>query len=90
MAGFLNIPNGPITLTNATVPGCLIGASDDLTVTDISIADGKSTDQGEATGDLETAQKEREGGRGRKQTEPLPPGGAIDREQILKVMVCGL
>lgn len=33
-----------MTLTNATVPGCLVGSTDDLTSADISIRDGKITD----------------------------------------------
>ena len=44
MPGFRDIPEGHVTLADATVPGCLIGSGDDLTVTDISIKDGKITD----------------------------------------------
>ena len=43
--GFRDIPEGHITLANATVPGCLVGSDADLTTTDLSIKDGKLTDQ---------------------------------------------
>ena len=44
MGGFLNIPEGHVTLKNATVPGCLIGSENDLDQIDISIRDGQITD----------------------------------------------
>ncbi len=44
MPSFRNIPEGHVTLANATVPGCLLGSDADLTVTDISIRDGRITD----------------------------------------------
>ena len=44
MSGFKDIPEGHITLANATVPGCLIGADSDLVTTDISLKDGQITD----------------------------------------------
>ncbi|MEM6386535.1 MAG: cytosine deaminase [Pseudomonadota bacterium] len=44
MKGFKDIPKGHITLKNVTVPGCVIGAGDDLVTTDISIVDGTITD----------------------------------------------
>ncbi|MEO1537138.1 MAG: cytosine deaminase [Pseudomonadota bacterium] len=40
MHGFTTIPEGHITLTNATVPGCLIGSSEDLVATDLFLRDG--------------------------------------------------
>ncbi|MXQ09097.1 cytosine deaminase [Alphaproteobacteria bacterium GH1-50] len=46
MAGFRNIPEGPIRLMNVTVPGCLIGASDALVLSDISIANGEIVETG--------------------------------------------
>jgi cytosine deaminase len=44
MQGFREIPEGHVTLADATVPGCLVGSEVDLTVTDISIRDGRITD----------------------------------------------
>lgn len=44
MKGFREIPEGHVTLANATVPGCMVGAEDDLTVIDLSIKDGRITD----------------------------------------------
>ena len=44
MGGFRNIPEGHVTLKNATVPGCLIGSENDLDQIDISIRDGQITD----------------------------------------------
>ena len=44
MPGFRNIPEGHVTLTNATVPGCLVGADAELVTTDISLKDGHITD----------------------------------------------
>ncbi|MEM9427435.1 MAG: cytosine deaminase [Pseudomonadota bacterium] len=44
MKGFRTIPEGHVTLANATVPGCMVGSEDDLTVTDISLKDGQITD----------------------------------------------
>lgn len=44
MAGFQSIPEGHVTLTNLTVPGCLVGSDKDLVQTDISLKDGQITD----------------------------------------------
>ncbi|MEM7718326.1 MAG: cytosine deaminase [Pseudomonadota bacterium] len=44
MQGFRIIPEGHVTLENVTVPGCVIGTADDLTVCNISIKDGQITD----------------------------------------------
>ena len=38
---FLTLPDGPVRLRNVTLPGCLIGSSYDLVVSDLSIADGR-------------------------------------------------
>lgn len=38
---FRTLPNGPITLSNVTVPGCLLGREGDLIRTDISIVEGR-------------------------------------------------
>jgi cytosine/creatinine deaminase len=40
MTNFLHLPHGPVTLTNVTVPACLLGQDGDLILTEISIADG--------------------------------------------------
>jgi cytosine/creatinine deaminase len=40
MTSFLNLPKGPVTLENVTVPSCLIGVEGHLTRTNISVADG--------------------------------------------------
>jgi cytosine/creatinine deaminase len=40
MTDFLHLPHGPVTLTNVTVPACLLGQQGDLIRTEISIADG--------------------------------------------------
>jgi cytosine deaminase len=53
--GFRDIPEGHVTLKKATVPGCLLGNSDDLTVTDISLKDGWITDEPGAPVDLARA-----------------------------------
>ncbi|MCG6885569.1 MAG: cytosine deaminase, partial [Silicimonas sp.] len=53
--GFRDIPEGHVTLKKATVPGCLLGNSDDLTVTDISLKDGRITDEPGAPVDLARA-----------------------------------
>lgn len=45
MTGFRNIPDGHVTLANATVPGCLLGHADDLVIADVSIKDGKFTNE---------------------------------------------
>ncbi len=37
------LPEGPVTLTDATIPACLLGQSGDLVRTDLSIADGQIT-----------------------------------------------
>ncbi len=37
---FMQLPGGPITLMNVTVPACLLGQGGDLTKTNISLADG--------------------------------------------------
>jgi cytosine deaminase len=37
---FLALPSGPVTLSNVTVPACLLGQPGDLVRTEISIADG--------------------------------------------------
>ncbi len=44
MSGFKDIPDRHVTLANLTVPGCLIGVDDDLTLTDISLKNGEITD----------------------------------------------
>ncbi|MEM7752894.1 MAG: cytosine deaminase, partial [Pseudomonadota bacterium] len=44
MPGFRDIPEGHVTLANATVPGCMVGSTQDLTVADISIRNGQITD----------------------------------------------
>jgi cytosine deaminase len=43
MAGFVAIPDGPVTLCNVTVSGCLVGRREDLAVIDLSMADGRLT-----------------------------------------------
>ncbi|MGL5009643.1 MAG: amidohydrolase family protein, partial [Paracoccaceae bacterium] len=40
MMDFLNLPKGPVTLENITVPACLVGVPGNLIRTNISIADG--------------------------------------------------
>ena len=44
---------GPVRLRNVTVPGCLIGRSEDLIVTDMTIADGKIAERGGVDIDME-------------------------------------
>ncbi len=44
MGAFANIPSGHVTLTNLTVPGCLVGAPEALVTRDISISEGHFTD----------------------------------------------
>ncbi len=44
MRGFRDIPEGHVTLQNATVPGCWVGETGALATVDISIQDGKITD----------------------------------------------
>ncbi|NNK65830.1 MAG: cytosine deaminase [Rhodobacteraceae bacterium] len=39
--GFKTLPDGPITLTNVTVPACLLGEAGDLARIDLSIAEGR-------------------------------------------------
>lgn len=41
---FLSLPKDAVTLTNVTVPACLLGQDGDLVSTEISIADGKIAD----------------------------------------------
>src|SRR6056297_1277157 len=41
---FLSLPKDAVTLTNVTVPACLLGQDGDLVTTEISIADGKIAD----------------------------------------------
>ena len=41
MMDFTHLPHGDITLTNVTVPACLIGQEGDLVRTDISISNGR-------------------------------------------------
>ena len=50
-----DISGGHVTLQNATVPGCLIGANDDLVVTDLSLKDGKITEARGAPFNLDRA-----------------------------------
>ncbi|MEM9476162.1 MAG: cytosine deaminase [Pseudomonadota bacterium] len=38
------LPDGPLTLTDVTIPGCFLGQDDPLIRTTLSIADGKITD----------------------------------------------
>ncbi len=38
---FRTLPDGPVTLSNVTVPACLLGRPGSLVRTDISVADGK-------------------------------------------------
>ena len=38
---FRTLPPGPVTLTNVTVPACLLGRPGDLVRTEISVADGR-------------------------------------------------
>ena len=44
MRGFRDLPGGPFTLADVTVPACLIGAEGDLARTDLHVADGRLTD----------------------------------------------
>ncbi len=46
MMDFMSLPTGPLTLSNVTVPACLIGRSGNLVRTDIGIADGVITEPG--------------------------------------------
>ena len=39
--GFLDLPDGPVTLANARVPGCLVGAAETFVTRDLSVADGR-------------------------------------------------
>ncbi len=55
MQGFRHIPEGHVTLQNVTVPGCCVGADDDLIVTDISIKDGNISEDVGAPVDMERA-----------------------------------
>jgi cytosine/creatinine deaminase len=41
MMDFRRLPNGPVTLTNVTVPACLMSQPGDLIRTDLSLADGR-------------------------------------------------
>lgn len=45
--------DGPLRLRNVTVPGCLIGAPDDLVVTNLTIGDGKIMARGGTDVDME-------------------------------------
>lgn len=42
---FLDLPPGPVTLKNLTVPACFVAGSGDLTMRDLHIQDGKISDQ---------------------------------------------
>jgi cytosine deaminase len=44
MTDFRTLPAGPVTLTNVTVPACLLGQPGSLVRTSISIADGRLSD----------------------------------------------
>jgi cytosine deaminase len=44
MTDFRTLPEGPVTLTNVTVPACLVGQSGSLVRASLSIADGRITD----------------------------------------------
>jgi cytosine deaminase len=44
MTDFMSLPEGPFTLTNVTVPACLLGLPGSLVRTSISIADGRIAD----------------------------------------------
>jgi len=46
MMGFRTLPEGPLHLQNVTIPGVYLGQTDDLVVTDISVANGKITEGG--------------------------------------------
>ncbi|SES20477.1 cytosine deaminase [Tranquillimonas rosea] len=49
MTDFLSLPDGgPVTLADASVPGCLVGSSADLVRRDITVADGRIA-EGEGT-----------------------------------------
>ena len=52
MSGFRTLPDGPLRLTNLTVPACLIGAPGDLAPIDLSIADGRIVEAGGAEVDM--------------------------------------
>ncbi|MCV6596666.1 MAG: cytosine deaminase [Mangrovicoccus sp.] len=43
--GFLNLPEGPVTLANATLPACVLGQQGDFTRGDLHIAEGRISDQ---------------------------------------------
>ncbi len=55
MQGFRDFPEGHITLKNATVPGCCVGADEDLVTTDISINAGKISESPGTPVDLANA-----------------------------------
>ncbi|MEM1361178.1 MAG: cytosine deaminase [Pseudomonadota bacterium] len=42
---FIELPEGPVTLANATVPSCLLGQEGDLMRLDLHLADGKISDK---------------------------------------------
>ncbi|WP_108263522.1 cytosine deaminase [Mangrovicoccus ximenensis] len=43
MTSFKTLPDGPLTLRNVTVPGCILQSPQDLVRTDLHIADGRLT-----------------------------------------------
>lgn len=45
MTPFKMLPDGPVTLQNVTVPGCLVQSPKDLIRCDLSLADGRITEQ---------------------------------------------
>ncbi len=55
MGSFATIPEGPITLKNLTVPGCLVGATEDLVTRDIAISDGVIVASADAEIDMSRA-----------------------------------
>ncbi|MBE3637738.1 cytosine deaminase [Mangrovicoccus algicola] len=44
MTSFKTLPEGPVTLRNVTVPGCILQSPQDLIRTDLHVADGRLTD----------------------------------------------
>lgn len=44
MMDFKQLPTGPYSLSNVTVPGCFLGRKENLVTTNIGIADGKISD----------------------------------------------
>ena len=55
MLGFKEIPEGPVTLRNLTIPGCLVGSFEMLVTRDIAISDGKITEEGGTEIDMSRA-----------------------------------